>query len=372
MPADLTRGVLMVHARYRAPGGEDVSVQTEVAVLRAAGLPVDLLDVPPVRTEGPRAALDALWNRRVAARVREAIAARRPAVVHVQNLWPGASPAVIAAATRMGVPVVATLRNARRLCPAGTLWRDDAACGRCAASPWPGIARGCWRGSRAGTLVSAMANRWHPAWDGVACFIAPSAFLRAALAPVVDSARVRVVPNRLPDLPVPEGPRSGILYAGRPVPEKGVAVLRRAVERLEVPLTVLGGATAVPPARAWAAMGRAAVVAVPSLWPEPFGRAALEGMGMGAAVVASAVGGLPEVVGNGGLLAPPGDVDAWTEVLRRALAEQPRLGALGRARARGLAGDGAAPLIAVYESALTAPLSRHHRASTAKAGSVRK
>jgi glycosyltransferase involved in cell wall biosynthesis len=251
------------------------------------------------------------------------------------------------------------------------------------AGPWPALRRGCWRDSRAATLVAVAAHRWHPAWRGVRRFIAPSAFLRDALAPVIDARRVTVVANRLPPLPPSSavsagGGRRGILFAGRLVPEKGIAVLAEAARRLGAPLTVLGqgpivlpGARPASQAAVLEAMTRAAVVAVPSLWPEPFGRSALEGMACGAAVVASAVGGLPEVVGPAGLLVPPGDVAAWTEALWRALDDPRQFGRLGRARAAALAGDGAAPLIAVYRSVLTAPDSSHPTASSAKAGTVR-
>ena len=60
-----------------------------------------------------------------------------------------------------------------------------------------------------------------------------------------------------------------------------------------------------PHAEVLAAMGQAAIVVVPSRWPEPFGMTALEAMAAGAAVVAAPVGGLPEVVGKGGLLCAP-------------------------------------------------------------------
>jgi glycosyltransferase involved in cell wall biosynthesis/GT2 family glycosyltransferase len=61
------------------------------------------------------------------------------------------------------------------------------------------------------------------------------------------------------------------------------------------------------------------VLAVPSLpapgWQEQFGRVAVEAMAAGVPVVASASGSLPEVVGDAGLLVPPGDAGALHEAL---------------------------------------------------------
>jgi glycosyltransferase involved in cell wall biosynthesis len=65
---------------------------------------------------------------------------------------------------------------------------------------------------------------------------------------------------------------------------------------------------------------RAAVL--PSLW-ENLPHAAVEALSVGAPVVATAVGGVPEVVHDdeNGLLVPPGDVDALAAALRRMLTD---------------------------------------------------
>lgn len=81
------------------------------------------------------------------------------------------------------------------------------------------------------------------------------------------------------------------------------------------------------------------VCVVPSIWQEAFGLAALEPMTYGIPVIASRVGGIPEVVidGETGLLTEPGDEGALEGALRLLLsqpAERERLGRNGLRRAR--------------------------------------
>jgi glycosyltransferase involved in cell wall biosynthesis len=85
----------------------------------------------------------------------------------------------------------------------------------------------------------------------------------------------------------------------------------------------------------------------------------LEAMAQGRPVVATSVGGTPELVVDGetGLLVPPGDVDALAEALRRLLADSAlarRLGEAGRARVRAEfdAGDASARVLGLYERAV--------------------
>jgi glycosyltransferase involved in cell wall biosynthesis len=83
----------------------------------------------------------------------------------------------------------------------------------------------------------------------------------------------------------------------------------------------------------------AAVFVCPSIY-EPFGLINLEAMACGTPVVASRVGGIPEVVVDGetGWLVPPGDPAALGEALRRALADPERarrMGEAGRRRVEG-------------------------------------
>jgi glycosyltransferase involved in cell wall biosynthesis len=144
-----------------------------------------------------------------------------------------------------------------------------------------------------------------------------------------------------------------VAFTGRVIPVKGAAELARAYAaaglegwRLVIaggdPEGLLGGLGGgfdwlgqVSHAEAMALLARAEIAAVPSVWEEPFGRAAIEAMAHGAALVTSRRGALPEVCGDAALYIEPGDVAGFAGVLRR-LAEDESLRrglqAAGRAR----------------------------------------
>jgi glycosyltransferase involved in cell wall biosynthesis len=193
--------------------------------------------------------------------------------------------------------------------------------------------------------------------------------------------------------PLPGAPRLAIV--GRLIPIKGHDVLLRAVARarerlpgltLEIAgdgeleqelratairlglgdaVTFLGRVAPVDPV-----LERAEVVVVPS-FGEGFGMVALEAMERGRPVIASAVGGLPEIVDEGrtGLLVPPGDVEALVRAIAE-LADDPAraagMGQAGRARALdGFSQERCTERIAVlYETALAGGERRFRRRSS--------
>jgi glycosyltransferase involved in cell wall biosynthesis len=102
------------------------------------------------------------------------------------------------------------------------------------------------------------------------------------------------------------------------------------------------------------------VVLVPS-WEEPFGRSVIEAMAMERAVVATNMGGPTEIVEHGvtGLLAPPRDVAAWSELVRRLLEDDALRSSLGRLARASLVGrfdqeSHVARVVQVYREALDA------------------
>jgi glycosyltransferase involved in cell wall biosynthesis len=93
-----------------------------------------------------------------------------------------------------------------------------------------------------------------------------------------------------------------------------------------------------PPEEMPAAYADAEVFCLPSWW-EAMPLSVLEAMAAGLPVVASAVGGLPEMVSDGetGFLVAPGDAAGLGDALARLVADpalRARMGAAGRRRAR--------------------------------------
>jgi glycosyltransferase involved in cell wall biosynthesis len=160
------------------------------------------------------------------------------------------------------------------------------------------------------------------------------------------------------------GSAPSLLCIGRLIPIKGHLVLLRALAQArsrvpEVTLDVAGRGPLAPALQAYvrelgledavrflgfvspvgAAIEEAAIVVVPSLG-EGFGMVALEAMERARPVIASSVGGLPEIVADGetGLVVPPGEAEALAEAIVTLAGDLPRAAEMGRAgRARALA-----------------------------------
>jgi len=146
-----------------------------------------------------------------------------------------------------------------------------------------------------------------------------------------------------------------IVFAGRVITAKGIAVLIRAMRGVQAELVVCGdgwqldamlrlarrlGMSERVRFTGWLAaddlareLAEASVVAMPSLWPEPFGLVGIEAAAASRPVVASATGGVGDWLRDGvdGLLVQPGDAPALAEALNGLLADPARRRELGAA-----------------------------------------
>ncbi|MGI4831778.1 MAG: glycosyltransferase family 4 protein, partial [Janthinobacterium lividum] len=351
--------ILIAHNRYRQAGGEDAVVAAEAAMLRRQGHEVELLLFDNEAISGVRAsaaaAIASFYSLPGYRQTAKMLAGFAPAVLHVHNFMPTLSPAVFFAAGAARIPVVQTLHNYRLLCANAQLFRDGSVCERCVEqrSFLPGVRLACYRGSRAGSAVVGGTMALHHAlgtWSRrVARYIALSEFAAAKLGTFrVPRDRIRIKPNFVPDrgaaaavaVPSGEHPQPFALFVGRLSEEKGLATLIAADEqaRLPMPVKIAGdgpwrerveraaqqpGSHLVYLGRQseheiLALMQRAEVLLVPSLWYEGFPMVMVEALSLGLPVIASRLGGLPEIVEEGvcGLLHSPGDPEALAQMIQ--------------------------------------------------------
>lgn len=267
-----------------------------------------------------------------------------------------------------GVPVVQTLHDFKLGCPVRTFVSRDTRCEACEGSHfWRALPRRCNRGSLSRTalnVLEAYVSRWMGDVEEIDHFIAVSEFLRGKMLEhgVVSADDITTIHNFLDasTRPPPEGPGQHVLYAGRLTPLKGVDVLLEAVSECCVDVVIAGEGRSRARLEAEVEtkglehvrflghrddrelerlVSDSICTVVPSVGYESFGLSALESLAGGRPVVASRIGGLPEVVDDGvdGCLVPPGDVGALEEAIRwmvRHREEAAEMGAVGRRKVR--------------------------------------
>lgn len=297
-------------------------------------------------------------------RLRRVLREFQPDVVHIRMFMWQLSPLILPLLRSR--PCIYQTAVYKAICPAGTKVLPDG--DPCQVSPGRVcLSGGCLTPQTWAALMvqHQLWQRWRGAIDRV---VALSQGMKAQLEQAGISP-VEVIYNGVPvrdPRPALSDPPTAV-FAGRLVPEKGVDVLLKAFAgaRSQVPTAHLLIAGQGPEAESLKALShhlgledsvtwlghvtrpeleahfdRAWVQAVPSQWEEPFGNVTTEAMMRGTAVVASAVGAQPEILGGDrtGFLVHPSDVEGWGDRLTRLLQNQELAEAMGRAgRDRALA-----------------------------------
>jgi glycosyltransferase involved in cell wall biosynthesis len=357
--------ILIVHNRYRTPGGEDTVVSTEAALLRACGHEVGEFFDYNGPSFGMADLADPIWSLRTAGRLRRVLEEFRPDIVHCHNLYYRISPSAYWLCYRLGIPVVQTLHNFRFACLNARLSRDGMPCELCLSSPgsrFHGVLRGCFQKSRLKSTVLAISNEVHEALGSfsrpVARFIALSRFARSKhILAGIPEGKLIVKSNCVyPDPGVKTKAGTFCFFAGRLDVDKGTRVLLQAASLIpHVPIVIAGqgplesevrqAATAlknvrylgpVPRNRILDLMKSARFLLFPSLAYENFPMTIAEAFSVGLPVVASRLGAAGELVQDSvnGIHFEPGSA---TDLARRVGAVWepngtiPRMGAAARA-----------------------------------------
>ncbi len=386
--------VLLLHNRYRSAGGEERAVAEIAELLSARGHVVEVLERPSAGLSRARAGRAMLRGGEDPAAVVAAVLRLRADVVHAHNVHPRLGARALAAARATGAAVVLHLHNFRLSCAIGVGYRDGTVCFACRGRDTrPGLRHRCRGGAaEAATYAAALALHRAALLAATDRFVAVSAATRARLEALgLPPGATEVIPNALgPEAFAPDSAAASgryALVAGRLAEEKGVDLAIAAARAAGVPLRIAGDGPDGPRLRALAVGGDvtflghlepgalaaarrgAAFALAPSRWEEPCPFAVLEAMAAGLPVLVGDRGGLPELLPEGQEPLAVGDLEAWTDAMRRWWEDPPARAAAGaqalaRARARFTHEAVAPALAATYARALAA---RHRTIARAAA-----
>lgn len=287
----------------------------------------------------------------------------KPNIIHIHNIYEHISPSILTAVRKYKIPVVMHLHDYKLICPNYTLFTKDTNCERCRPRRYyQCLLNRCIKNSLAGSALAMLEMYLHHSIlkiykKNVSVFIAPSHFMKEVVSRFGWSAKkIKVIYNcysrELMTGLINEGETNKkfnedkfgknanyLLYFGRLSREKGLktliqaaaltgqtvkiagagpetAALKELTAELKAPVEFLGFKK---PTELKPLIINAEAVIIPSIWPENMPLSLLEAMSLGKTVIASHLGGLPEVIaaGQNGLLFEPGDVEDLARQIKK-------------------------------------------------------
>lgn len=331
--------IVQLHNSVTVPGGGEQVVASTTGLLRDRGHEVfELLasnrGLSSSVSRKMRAFCDGIYSRSAYSALTQFISQHSPEVVHAHNIYPSFSPSALHACRHAGVPVVLTCHDYRLSCPTSLHLRHSRICELCAGGHeyWC-VIHNCRQNifeSVGYGLRAAVARRFRLIIDNVSTIIALTEFMKKRLVQQgFPSDRIVVLPNMVSIPTEPAHPSEGeyIGFCGRVSPEKGIEQLLAAAAHTGLPIRIAGDYSAMPGITDTAARNvvfvghldreglssfyrRARLIVVPSIWFEVCPLVILEAMSYGIPVLATRIGGLPELVDDGktGLLFEPGNM----------------------------------------------------------------
>ena len=367
--------VLMLHNYHRtgSASGDDQVFDNEAELLQEHGVRVIKYSVS--NDEYDKAGvfgkiaitMGMLWSFKHSNAVKTIIKNETPDIVHVHTFFPLLSPSVLYAAKRNGCKVVATLHDARFICPCATSLRGNTICNLCGDGKYFRMCRyRCFKDSLPMSFVVACIFRYHR-WrksfynqiDRYICLNDTQVDLLTGIGFSKDKLIkkynfTRDMKKNISELPGDskkgitleqdldnrerEVPDRYVIFFGRIGKEKGADLLMKMWDKIDdIPLVIIGGGPLEEEIKEWAArrehvyylgyrrhdeclsiVQKAEYVVFPSIWYEGCSMVEVESEMMGKPIIASDIGFSHELINDGvnGYLVPLGDLEGFVRRIK--------------------------------------------------------
>jgi glycosyltransferase involved in cell wall biosynthesis len=293
-----------------------------------------------------------IHNKQAADRFSAFLDAFKPDIIHCHGIAHQLTYAILPEAKKRKIPVVQTLHDYQAICPSYTLLKGDGSlCTQGCHSPnyLPCIQNTCVKNSRLASTLSAVEMAINRGLFDyihyIDSFISPSQFLaQKVLEAGIPKERIQVIPNFLVGLEEIEPSQQHqdyYLYSGRLSSEKGLMTLLKAFRQVpRAQLRIAGEGMLKSQIETYIAdhqmknvtmlgylqqdelhvqLMNATALILPSIWYENQPMSIIEAFAAGKPVIASNLGGIPEMVidGENGFLFPPGNEEALARLINR-------------------------------------------------------
>ncbi len=304
------------------------------------------------RSEGAgrdvKKAVNFLWNKEAKKSFSRMLVDIKPDVIHLHNIYHHLSTSILAEVRQSGIHCVQTLHDYKLACPNYKMFTEGKACERCKGGHYcQAIRHNCLNGFLPSSLAALemAGTKFKQSYERtVKAFICPSEFMKNKMIEWGEpSGKMVYVPNpvEIPGHVSNDRGTAPYVYVGRLSHEKGIETAIRAFARVpSAELEIIGqGPEALQLQRLAQELAperikflgflggavladyrdKAKAFIMPTVMYENSSLAILEAMAAGVPVIASDIGGIPEMVKDGvnGFLAKPGDVESWIEAINQ-------------------------------------------------------
>ncbi len=315
-------------------------------------------------TAAPRIFGRMLYSTEAKARVERLVNQVKPDLVHLHMIDHQISPSILHVFQRHGIPVLQTCHQYKLVCPSYRLlvMRENRICEKCVNGCfYHAVLERCHKDSLAASAMVAAESylhKWMKIYDVIRLFHVPSRFLgEKLLQSGVTAQRVwqQFYTIEMADFPYSPDSEDYFVYYGRLSEEKGILTLLRAMQRVKTSkLLIIGDGPQRPVLEQFAArhdlanveflgnrgarelvtlVGRAKFVVVPSEWYDNSPLVIYESFSLGKPVIATRLGGMPELVTDGinGRLFDAKDDATLTQLIQTLLRDETKLKEMSRA-----------------------------------------
>jgi len=281
------------------------------------------------------------YNYDASKKLKKIIKEQKPDIAHLHNIAHQIGPMLINILKKNNIPAIQTLHDLKLVCPAYRAERNGELCLACRGGAYYNCARfQCLKKSYAKSFLAMLEAYYERiflrAYDKVDCFISPTKFMKDICVRFgVSENKIKVIPHFIATEEILKEPRREyLLYVGRLSTEKGVNVLLSALKKCPAEKLKIAGAGPESDNLQRAVVGsnlqdrveflgqqnqndlknlikNAKAIIAPSLALENMPYVIMEAIASGKIVIASGVGGIPEIIkdGENGFLFKSGDPD---------------------------------------------------------------